>query len=192
MLRKCKKKSSDPPFVWKLEGAGQWEHFHCPAPSHRFRRRSNSLNFCSSESPVNLLFHIGRTISHDLKIRRILGSKTERLHFLGRFRPSHCPAPSHPTPIRSITLIFCPSDSPENLLFPTGKTNRLHLKIPRMVSFRYGKAKNGKNGHFWLFLANYGPISHRIWGFRTQNLYKVCGDTRWGILGSFGPQDSFF
>ena len=32
----------------------------------------------------------------------------------------------------------------------------------RMVSFRYGKAKNGKNGHFWLFLANYGPISHRI------------------------------
>ena len=24
----------------------------------------------------------------------------------------------------------------------------------RMVSFRYGKAKNGKNGHFWLFLAN--------------------------------------
>ena len=129
MLRKCKKKSSDPPFVWKLEGAGQWEHFHCPAPSHRFRRRSNSLNFCSSESPVNLLFHIGRTISHDLKIRRILGSKTERLHFLGRFRPSHCPAPSHPTPIRSITLIFYPSDSPKNLLFSTGKTNLLHLKI---------------------------------------------------------------
>ena len=32
----------------------------------------------------------------------------------------------------------------------------------RIVSFRYRKAKNGKNGHFWLFLANYGPISHRI------------------------------
>ena len=29
----------------------------------------------------------------------------------------------------------------------------------RIVSFRYGKAKNG---HFWLFSANYGPISHRI------------------------------
>ena len=39
--------------------------------------------------------------------------------------------------------------------------------------------------HIWPFLANYGPISHRIWGFPTQNLYQVCGDTRWGILCSF-------
>ena len=39
--------------------------------------------------------------------------------------------------------------------------------------------------HIWPFLANYGPNSHRIWGFPTQNLYQVCGDTRWGILGSF-------
>ena len=52
----------------------------------------------------------------------------------------------------------------------------------RIVSFRYGKAKNG---HFWLFSANYGPISHRIWGFRTRNSYQICGDSRWGILGGF-------
>ena len=50
---------------------------------------------------------------------------------------------------------------------------------PRFVSLRYGK---DKKGHFWLFSANYGPIFHRIWGFRNRNLYKACGDTMWGIL----------
>ena len=45
--------------------------------------------------------------------------------------------------------------------------------------------KMAKNSNFEPFSANYGPMSHRIWGFWTRNLYQVCGGTRWGILCSF-------
>ena len=41
-----------------------------------------------------------------------------------------------------------------------------------MVSFRYGKAKNG---HFWTFSANYGPISHRNEGFEPETCTKYVG-----------------
>ena len=64
-------------------------------------------------------------------------------------------------PIMGLFLIEYEGFGPETCTKPVGILGEAFYVVlgPRFVSFRYGKAKNG---HFWLFSANYGPISHRI------------------------------
>ena len=63
--------------------------------------------------------------------------------------------------IMGLFLIEYEGFKPETCTKPVGILGEAFYIVLglRMVSFRYGKAKNG---HFWMFSANYGPISHRI------------------------------
>ena len=58
-------------------------------------------------------------------------------------------------------LIEYEESGPETCTKPAGILGEAFYVVlgPIFVSFRYGKAKKG---HFLLFLANYGPIFHRI------------------------------
>ena len=73
-----------------------------------------------------------------------------------------------------------PPGRPRRFLFqrPSRVVNRLNNEYgapvsTRKISFRYWS----QNHHFGPILTYYRHISHNIWGFRTWNLYQVCGDS---------------
>ena len=57
-----------------------------------------------------------------------------------------------------------------------------------MVSFRYGKTKNGKTGHFWLFWLIMGLLFIEYEDFGLETCTKSVGILGEAFQVVFGPQ----